>query len=142
MYPFNENDHFAWVCDGTPTPPLPRPTLAELVQAEADQALYALNAYAFGVLADDMPEYAALCQAAFEALSSDPARAKALGKEVQAATEALRDMARDDVRALIVIARRAVCEALGMAATQRQPHSLVHRNGHRSIRLALQDMSK
>lgn len=92
-------------------PPTPEPTFAEWVQYEAQNARVMLELWRFAAMAGD--DYCALAVRAFDALyAGDPARAKALGRAKQAAHDALTEIAREDVRALALVAERAVWNTL------------------------------
>ncbi len=99
-------------------PPTHEPTRAEHLAYMAGDALASLVNWQTVRLMDD--EYRALTDRAFAALfAGDPARAKRLGGAVEAARDALRAIAADDVRTFARVAERAVVDALRGEVTER-----------------------
>jgi hypothetical protein len=91
-------------------PPTRRPTWRTFVQYRANEALYLLEGWQMARLMD--ADYLALCDQSHEALMMCQPDAKALGCAVQAARDALRDMARDDVKTFALAGLQAVREIL------------------------------
>jgi hypothetical protein len=99
-------------------PPTHEPTRAECIAYAADEAVASLTNWQTTRLMG--ADYDALVRRAFEALyTGDAARAKRLGCAVEAARDALRAIAADDVRTLGQVAERAVVDALRGEVTER-----------------------